>query len=47
MNEPPEFKFSPLTDMEYVDFDDSVPGWLLFGLVAITFALGLLLYFSY
>ena len=47
MIDPPETELSPLTDMEFVACDDSVPGWLLFGLVAVTIGLGLLLYFSY
>lgn len=47
MNDLPEIELSTVSDMELVEFDHSVPGWLLIGLGAITFALGLLLYFSY
>ena len=47
MIDPPEAEFFPMTEMEYAEFDDSVPGWLLFGLFALTLALGFLLYFSY
>jgi hypothetical protein len=41
-----EVEFSAATDME-VEFDHSVPSWLLLGLGALTIALGLLLYYSY
>lgn len=46
MIDPPEIELSTVPDMELVEFDNSVPGWLLSGLVAVTFATGLLLYFS-
>jgi hypothetical protein len=42
-----EVEFSVAADMEPVDFDNSVPIWLLLGLGALTIALGLLLYYSY
>jgi hypothetical protein len=47
MLEPNEVEFSSATDMEPVEFDHSVPSWLLLGLGALTIALGLLLYYSY
>ena len=47
MLDPIEIELSAATDMDPVEFDHNVPGWLLFGLGALTVALGLLLYFSY
>ncbi len=47
MLDPSEVEFSTATDMEMAEFDNSVPGWLLWGLGALTVALGLLLYLSY
>ena len=47
MLEPPEIEVSTATDMELLELDHSVPSWLLWGLAAITVALGLVLYYSY
>ena len=47
MIDPAETELSTVTGMELVEFDNSVPGWLLWGLGALTVALGLLLYLSY
>lgn len=47
MIDPPEIDVSTVTDMELLEFDHSVPRWLLWGLGALTAVLGLLLYYSY
>jgi hypothetical protein len=47
MLDPPEIEFSIATDMDTEELDNSIPRWLRWGLGALTFALGLLLHYSY